>query len=72
MDGLYPDKRTRSERIERVTTELNILRSNKAELERQINLKQFELNLLGGFDMLERAEKGEQSLVSQSEENPNP
>lgn len=65
MDGLYPDKKTRSERIKRVTAELNILRSNKAELDRQINIKQFELNLLTGFDMLEKAENGEQSLAVQ-------
>lgn len=65
MDGLYPTKKTRAERVERVTSELNILLSNKAELERQINLARFELNLLTGFDMLEKAEKGEQSLAPQ-------
>lgn len=63
MEGLYPDKKTRSERVEKVTAELNILRSNKTELERQINIKAFELNILTGFDMLEKAENGEQSLA---------
>ena len=62
VNGLYPEKDMRVERVREIEQMLNVLVSNREELNKQINQLLFELKILNEMNQLERFIDGEINL----------
>lgn len=59
MDGLYPERAMRQERIKEIKSELDVLIENRKGLDRQINALLYEGRILEDLDRLQKYSRGE-------------